>query len=245
VIQVGPNGTFALNTWASYGFNLDMQPSTAQASRDVVSYVNGVRDTPLVNASTGDGLAWTRGVSTTWSMGNRQSDNTRTWDGQIGVTAAFDTLLTDAEHASLHANPAQLLASGPQVLLAPVIATGATVYRPGSDLIVNGWTPSTGSDLFAMLDETTLDRGDFITSPNVTSPVTMGWTAPLAAGTYDISVDFDRTGATGQLRIVLLDSGGATVGTSSWQAAPASAATTVFNVTTTGSSARFRIEVQA
>jgi hypothetical protein len=122
---------------------------------------------------------------------------------------------------------------------------GVTVYRPASDIVVNSWTPSTGSDLFAMIDETVLNRADFITSPNLTNPVTMGWGSSLAAGTYDVSVDFDRTGTQGQLRIVLLDSGGTAVGTSSWQAAPSSAATTVFSVTTTGTSDRFRIEVQA
>lgn len=126
-----------------------------------------------------------------------------------------------------------------------VVSELAAVYRPTSDIVVNSWTPSTGSDLFAMVDDPTLNRSDFITSPNLTNPVTMGWGSSLAAGTYDVSVDFDRTGTQGQLRIVLLDSGGTAVGTSSWQAAPSSAATTVFSVTTTGTSDRFRIEVQA
>jgi hypothetical protein len=125
-----------------------------------------------------------------------------------------------------------------------VVSELAAVYRPTSDIVVNSWTPSTGSDLYAMIDDPTLNRSDFITSPNLTNPVTMGWGSSLAAGTYDVSVDFDRTGTQGQLRIVLLDSGGTAVGTSSWQAAPSSAATTVFSVTTTGTSDRFRIEVQ-
>lgn len=242
-LQVGPTPTTPLGSWSSFGFSCNFVPGAAQNAADIVCYQNGALQANTVNAAPGQ--VYPEFAASNPVFGNRPSDSARTWDGQIGVIAVFDATLTASEQSSLHANPAQLLASGPQVLLAPVTATGATVYRPGSDLIVNGWTPSTGSDLFAMLDETTLDRGDFITSPNVTSPVTMGWTAPLAAGTYDISVDFDRTGATGQLRIVLLDSGGATVGTSSWQTAPASAATTVFNVTTTGTSDRFRIEVQA
>jgi hypothetical protein len=156
----------------------------------------------------------------------------------------WNRVLTDSEALAVCRNPWQLFAPTPRPLWAPEAAS-VTVYRPGSDITVNGWTPSTGSDLFAMLDETTLDRGDYITSPNLTNSVTLGWQSSLAAGTYDIAVDFDRTGSNGQLRIVLLDSGGSAVGTSSWQAAPASPATTTFNVTTTGTSDRFRIEVQA
>lgn len=39
-----------------------------------------------------------------------------------------------------------------------------TKYRPTSDLSAGGWTPSTGSDLFAMVDEVTPDNSDFIQS---------------------------------------------------------------------------------
>ncbi len=123
-----------------------------------------------------------------------------------------------------------------------IIASGATVYRPGSDLIVNGWTAvGAGSLAAAMADASNATDAE---SPNLTDPATETWDAPLPAGTYDISVTFDRTASNGQLRLVLLDSGGSTVGTSPWQAAPATLATTVFNVTTTGTSDRFRIEVQ-
>lgn len=38
--------------------------------------------------------------------------------------------------------------------------------RPSSDIASNGWTPSTGSDLYAMLDETAADDADYIYSPN-------------------------------------------------------------------------------
>jgi len=170
-----------------------------------------------------------------WNSGNLHA-------GRFYIGGVWNRALSVAEIASLSANPWQLFE--PQMRSIP-LPSGVTVYRPASDIVVNSWTPSTGSDLYAMIDDPTLNRSDFITSPNLTNPVTMGWGSSLAAGTYDVSVDFDRTGATGQLRIVLLDSGGTAVGTSSWQAAPSSAATTVFSVTTTGTSDRFRIEVQA
>lgn len=176
-----------------------------------------------------------------FSLNINRWNSTNVHAGRFYVGGVWNRALSVAEIASLSANPWQLFE--PQMRSIP-LPSGVTVYRPASDIIVNGWTPSTGSDLYAMIDEPVLNRADYITSPNLTDPTTMGWSASLAAGTYDVSVDFDRTGATGQLRIVLLDSGGSAVGTSSWQAAPASAATTVFNVTTTGTSDRFRIEVQ-
>lgn len=167
-----------------------------------------------------------------------------------GAANRFSTLLAACTPVAVNRLTAQALSVNPWPMLeqparplwAP--ASTVTVYRPGSDIIVNSWTPSSGSDLFAMIDEAVLNRSDFITSPNLTNGVTMGWVTSMSAGTYNIDIDFDRTGANGQLRIVLLNSGGTAVGTSSWQAAPASAATTTFNVTTTGTSDRFRLEIQ-
>lgn len=40
-------------------------------------------------------------------------------------------------------------------------------YRPTADVAANSWTPSTGSDLWACLDETTPDFTDFIESPDL------------------------------------------------------------------------------
>jgi len=206
----------------------------------VVGRVQGTAVTAFSRTSRGSATitATPRGISGTYSIGNRVSTNPL--NGQFLLHLRWNRPLSDGEVASIQANPWQIFE--PQVKSMSV--AGVAVYRPASDIIVNSWTPSTGSDLYAMIDDPTLNRSDFITSPNLTNPVTMGWNTPLVAGTYDVSVDFDRTGANGQLRIVLLDSGGTAVGTSSWQAAPSSAATTVFSVTTTGTSDRFRIEVQ-
>jgi hypothetical protein len=164
-----------------------------------------------------------------------------------GYLTAFNALwvrtLTDEEMLALSVNPWQLFEPVARPTWTIDVAS-VSVYRPNSDIIVNSWTPSSGSDLYAMIDEPTLSRADFITSPNLADPTTMGWTSPLPAGTYDIPVDFDRMGNYGQLRIVLLDSSNVVVGTSSWASAPAVAATTTFTVTTTGTSDRFRLELQ-
>jgi hypothetical protein len=52
---------------------------------------------------------------------------------------------------------------------------------PTSDIASNGWLPSTGSDMFAMVDEVTRDDGDFIYSPN--DPTTQAFEMKFAAPT--------------------------------------------------------------
>lgn len=218
-------GTFALRQRFAHAATYD--------GANIRQYLEGVANGVTAKTGNVDTGAFSLNINR-WNASNVHA-------GRFYIGAVWNRALTPAEHLSLALNPWQLLEPLRRQI---VVADSVSVYRPGSDIIVNSWTPSTGSDLYAMIDDPTLNRSDFITSPNLTNPVTMGWSAPLVAGTYDVSVDFDRTGANGQLRIVLLDSGGTAVGTSSWQAAPSSAATTVFNVTTTGTSNRFRIEVQ-
>lgn len=51
--------------------------------------------------------------------------------------------------------------------LAPTIHVYANQsVGPSSDISSGGWTPSTGTDLFAMLDEVSEDDSDYIYSPN-------------------------------------------------------------------------------
>lgn len=201
-------------------------------------WINGDLVATFSAASTGGGSG--SSAVDNWFVGNR-GDGLRNLDGVIGHVPIWNRELAAGEAQAISADFDLLYASGTRPLWAPS-ATGATVYRPGSDLIVNGWTAvGAGSLAAAMADAS---NATYAESPNLTDPATETWDAPLPAGTYDISVTFDRTATNGQLRLILLDSGGGTVGTSAWQAAPAIFATTVFNVTTTGTSDRFRIEVQ-
>lgn len=79
----------------------------------------------------------------------------------------------------------------------PFPATGGRVYewsrtgffctvpdlqylRPASDIAADGWLPSSGSDLYAMLDETSADDADYIYSP--TNPTTQQFEVKLSAG---------------------------------------------------------------
>ncbi len=118
---------------------------------------------------------------------------------------------------------------------------GVTVYRPGSD-VSGSWTPvGSGSVAAALADESTSNYGE---SPNLSTPQTLSWNPALPAGAWDIPIVADRTGASGQTRIVCLDAGGSSVGASAWQALTATQASYTLSVTTTATATQFRIEVQ-
>jgi len=64
--------------------------------------------------------------------------------------------------------------------------------RPVSDVSAGGWTPSSGSDLFAMVDEVTASDTDYIRSgaspANDAAVVTLGGMSTPAAGTVTLRV---------------------------------------------------------
>ena len=198
--------------------------------RDLAIATNG--DTATMSSPpAGDGVGSSAGAATVAATGASTAAAAASSSGAATVTATGSSVA-----ATVGAITATSTASA-------VGEGGTPTYRPISDISANGWTPSTGTDLFAMIDDVSLDRGDYIISPNLTDPSTVGW-ATMPAGSYTFSVDFDRTDVNGQLRLVALDSGGTVLGTSSWQAAPASAATLPFTVTTTGTTEQLRFEVQ-
>lgn len=165
-------------------------------------------------------------------------------DYLTSFNAIWDRALSDQEIASLSTNPWQLF-QAPNRRGWVFGVSAVSVYRPGSDVTVNGWTATPGGSLASCIDDATLDRSDFITSPNLTNPTTMAWATALPAGSYTVNIDADRTGASGQVRVVCLDSGGVSVGSTSWQALTATATTYTLGVTTSATSTQFRIEVQA
>lgn len=75
-----------------------------------------------------------------------------------GQSAATTTLRI------LAADPASMTLTGASATLSlPGVVQKA---RPGSDISTGGWLPSSGSDLYAMLDETSYNDSDYIYSPN-------------------------------------------------------------------------------
>ena len=131
--------------------------------------------------------------------------------------------------------------------LAPIWQGAGTISRPNSDIVVSGWTSSDAQPLYSDIDETSPSDVDYIYSPDLAgalTPATFGLTATLPAGTHDVHFRARRTLYSGDARVLLLDSGGSTVGTTAWQTLSAALADYSLSVTTTGTAARVSIEVR-
>lgn len=84
---------------------------------------------------------------------------------------ATDAVYVNGESQLPQARPASAVApayvngeSGLLALLAYVVTASFQFARPISDIDQGDWTPSIGSDLYAMVDEDTPDDADYITS---------------------------------------------------------------------------------
>jgi hypothetical protein len=155
--------------------------------------------------------------------------------------------LSVSEIKSLTDNPWQIFA--PQKRFIPPDPTLLpTIARPNSDVTTTGWTPSQGSLLYPMINEVLPDDANWINSPVVDGspgPAVMGVNNSLSTGTITVRVRAKRLAGAGQFRILLQDSSGSTVGTSSWQVLTTSIANYSLDVVTSGTTARVRIEVQS
>ena len=177
------------------------------------------------------------------------------FNGTILVRAAWRRALSDQEMTSIGRNPWQLFAPQERQIWVSAGGTGGhlvvdavDVYtHPSSDISITGWVPSTGTDLFACIDEASYDDADYITSPTVGtgSPATLGLSQSLAIGTWSVQVRVKKSGSTGQVRIHLVDSSDTIQGSSGWQSLSGSFSTYTFSITTTDITTRVRIEVQA
>lgn len=120
-----------------------------------------------------------------------------------------------------------------------------TISRPNSDIAVSGWVGVPNAALYANVNESTASDAEYIDSPGLSATATtctFGLSLPLAAGSYDVGIRAQWVSQSGQLRVVLLDAGGTSVGASSYQALTSSATSYTLPVTTTGSATQARIE---
>ena len=122
-----------------------------------------------------------------------------------------------------------------------------TIFRPVSDVVTTGWTASTGTSLSACVDELTLNRSDYITSPYTNQSPAMfvaDLNGAMVAGTWTVQIDARYLFGASQVRMHLKDSGGTDVGVSAWQTLTASDATYTLSLTTTGTATRMALEVE-
>lgn len=238
-------------TFREYGLNV----TTASAEKVVLCGV--------VTGSSSIDAYWNgkldNGTLTTGSSGSNTSFNTAALGGvQRAANTYADTdndgalfcywnrALTASEIAAISAHPWQIFK--PVTRTIGAVISGVTISRPNSDITVTGWTGNPDNvTLYANIDEAVASDTDFVISPALNAtpgPAVFGLTQSLASGTYNVKTRARRTGASGQIRALLLDSGGATVGTGSWQSLTGSFATYNLSVTTSGTAARVRLEVQ-
>lgn len=104
------------------GFSLEL----TLAPKSAYFYQDGKRTCVIAGANTGVYAVDTTSYRRLITIGNRASDSARNWDGWIGSILIFDGVpLTDAEHATLAANPWQVFAQPRRnVRLSPVAAGG-------------------------------------------------------------------------------------------------------------------------
>lgn len=158
--------------------------------------------------------------------------------GQYGSSTSqriylYARLIGNVETARLLSkNPWQIFEPEEIPLFKPVVT--AQYARPTSDVSAGTWTASTGSDLFAMLDEAAADDGDYITSTTAsTCEVALGSLSDPALSTGHI-VRY-RISATGGGIIVRLREGSTTI--ASWTHNPAPASPTTYAQTLSGGEA--------
>lgn len=138
---------------------------------------------------------------------------------------------------------------GPLLLGGAQLLSGAvTISRPNSDITTTGWTGDPdNTNLYANIDEVTPSDTDFILSPTLSGfpgPAIFGISPTQASGSLNVRLRARRTGTSGDIRALLLDSSGTTIGTSTWQTLTASFAQYTLSVSTTGTAARVQIEVR-
>lgn len=219
-----PVDSIVLGREFTWGVNYDSsEPSNAPEL-----YVDGTSRTVTVTS-----LAYGTMVNNTdyYTLGNRDSDKARGTIGYTTLWLVFDRILSATEHRSLHENPWQIFK--PRLL--PVGGTVTAQYaRPTSDVSAGTWTASTGSDLYAMLDETTANDADYISTVNASiCEVALGSLTDPASSTGHV-VRYRIAADSGGI-IVRLRQGTTTI--ASWTHNPAPSSLTTYAQTLTGGEA--------
>lgn len=88
-----------------------------------------------------------------------------------------------------------------------------TIARPTSDISNTGWTPSTGSDLYAMLDEVSPDDADYISTSSVGAVCKFGMNATAFPGGASQQLSLRASSSTGNGILVTIKDGATTIAT--------------------------------
>lgn len=151
-----------INTGVTYPLGWHHYALIIDGSGNPIIYLDGAQ---IYSDSSGAGLS----AGGERALGYSPAASTRGLAGTLGPFGFWRS-------RALSASDVQLLYLRPDVLyqatrfwvLSPPIVSVQTAV-PVSDVSTGSWTPSTGSDLYAMLDETVADDTDYILSPRAPS----------------------------------------------------------------------------
>lgn len=146
--------------------------AVSSTGTNVTAYIDGKN-------SGSDSFAWHFDTGAqTWLIGATTTDYlNESMPGKYLLALVWNRVLSESEHRSLAANPWQIF-KGCQRLLA-IQATGEVqLLSPVSDVSDGSWLPSTGSDLYATVDESSYSDTDYIYATSATT-----CTLAIAAGT--------------------------------------------------------------
>lgn len=127
------------------------------------------------------------------------------------------------------------------------ITPGPPIYFPVSDIANTGWTGvPNNTSLYDDIDEAVPSDSDYIVSGpvDINYPITFELSSAVPASTTLINIRARRTKEVGELRCVFLNASHFIVGTSDWIVLTNTFTTYPFNVTTTDTATRIRLEVR-
>jgi len=128
---------------------------TASGKRDL--YINGAFSASSATARNPTGLDV---VSVGCYNGGSASGWLSPLTGRVFVSLVFNRVLSASEHKALSENPWQVFEPIPQYF--PVSASAPQIVYPNGDVAGGTWLPSTGTDLYACIDETAASDADYI-----------------------------------------------------------------------------------
>lgn len=112
------------------------------------------------------------------------------------------------------------LVAGSATLLGTATNSTPTIGRPDVDVSNAGWTPSSGSDLFAMLDEVTPSDLDYISTSAVGSTCSVGLNTTQYPGSVSQQLSLRASSSTGNGLSVTIKDGATTIATRSLTLTP-------------------------
>ena len=131
---------------------------------------------------------------------------------------------------TLTADAGAIAITGADATLTYTPAVLPTIGRPASDTSNSGWTASTGTDLFAMVDEVTPDPLDYIVTTATGSVCELALEQTAYPGTASQALKYRASSSTGNSLIVRLKNGATTIRT---ETQPLTASDTEYTITLT------------